>query len=60
MATIISNHENLPFFSKLSLTRMMQLDDEKGEGFTCNTFKHFIIQLGGISHTWPPNPHGCG
>jgi len=22
---------------------MMQLDDEKGEGFTRNTFKHFII-----------------
>jgi len=31
------------FFSQLSLTHMMQLDDEKGEGFTHNTFKHFVI-----------------
>jgi len=58
MTTIIFNHEKSSF-SKLTLTHMVKLNDIKGEGFTHNTFQHFIIQLLMISPKWPRNPHDC-
>ena len=53
MPTFIFNHEK-PSFQNFTLKHMIKLDDMKGEGLTCNTFKDFIIQLSRIypiSHT---------
>jgi len=47
-------------FQNLTLTDMIKLDGEKEEGFTRNTFKYFIIQLGRINNIWPRSPYDCG
>jgi len=60
MATFIFNHEKTFFLQTFTLTHVIKLNDIEDEGFARNTFKHFIISLGRISHTWPHNPHDCG
>ena len=59
MATILSKHEIL-LFSKLTLMQVIKLNDIERVGVRMYTFKHFIIQLSNMSHTWPRNPHDCG
>ena len=59
MATIISKHEIL-IFQKLTLITVTKLSDIETVGVHMYTFKHFIIQLSNMSHTWPRNSHDCG